>query len=177
MEKVLVMRNAIVATILVLLLSGCASESGGVGNKILQDFGIRERSEDYVSGKDTVFARLDAVGKTELKRLNLAARSGEVKFEEQGELRGKYYKEVKVYQNHYLMDVDATGSTRARDRGYVARIEYSYRVYQGPRKSTRAAAAAEVADIATSQRGRETYRYRFSTSGTWDGAKGDLARR
>lgn len=171
------MRYPIVAALLVLSLSGCASDSGSAGSKILQDFGIRERSEDYVSGKDTVFARLDDVGKTELKRMNLAARSGEVKFEDQGELRGKYYKEVKIYQRHYPLEVDPTGSTRARDRGYIARIEYSYRLYQGPRKSTRTAAAAEVADISTSQRGRETYRYHFSSSGIWDGAKGDLTRR
>ena len=171
------MRTLIAAAILLLMVAGCASSPGGVGNKVLQDFGIRERSEDYVSGKDAVFARLDDVGKTEMKRLNLGERSGEVKFEEQGDLRGKYYKEIKVYQNHYPVDVDATGSTRTRDRGYVARIEFSYRVYQGPRKSTRAAASAEVADIATSLRGRETYRYRFSARGTWDGVKGVRARR
>lgn len=171
------MRSAIVATLLILLLSDCAGDSGGVGNKVLQDFGIRERSEDYVSGEDAVFAKLGDVGKAELKRMNLAARAGEVKFEEQGELRGKYYNEIKVYQNHYPLEVNVTGTTRTRDRGYVAGIEYSYRVYQGPRKSSRAAAAAEVADISTSQRGREAYRYRFSSSGIWDGKKGVLTRR
>ena len=111
------MRTFIASAILRLMVAGCASSPGGVGNKILQDFGIRERSEDYVSGKDTVFARLDDVGKTEMKRLNLGERSGEVKFEEQGDLRGKYYKEIKVYQNHYPVDVDATWRTRALDRG------------------------------------------------------------
>ena len=171
------MRTSLPVALLLLMVAGCSSAPGGVGDKVLQDFGIRERSEDYISGEDAVRARLDEVGKTEIKRLNLAARSGEVKFEEQGELRGKFYKEIKVYKNHYPLDVDATGTTRTRDRGYVARIEYSYRVYQGPRKSTRAAASAEVADIATSLRGRETYRYRFSARGTWDSVKGVRARR
>ena len=158
--------------LLCILLPACNSSSGSVTDKVLQDFGIRDRPEGYVSGGDRVLERMDSVGQRELKRMNMESRLGEVIFEEQGDLRGKYYKEVKVYERYYAVDAEAAGRARTRDRGYVGQIEYSYRVYQSARKSTRAEAAALTAGIPTSKRGTETYRYRFSLSGVWNGADG-----
>lgn len=150
---------------------------GGAGETVLQDFGIRDRPEGYVSGSDLVFERLDGIGATELKRLNSRSRQGEVKFEDDAGLHGMYYKEVKVYEKFFPLDARATGRSGNRsDRGYAGTIDYAYEIYQGPRRATRTEAAAEVANIPTGDRGRETFRYRFSSGGTWNGARGESVR-
>lgn len=162
----------------VLLLAGCASgPHGSVMDKVMYDFGVGEAPEGYVSGSDRVFQKLPEVGETEMKRLNTEGRHGEVKFQEDG-LHGKYYKEVKVYDNFYPLDAQPTSrNSQGQDGGYVGFIEYSYTIYQSQRKDTRAEASAESARIATSESGRETYRYRFSTGGNWNGKKGERSRR
>lgn len=166
-----------VETLLIItLLAGCA----GAGNTVLEDFGIRDRPDEYVSGEDRVFERLQNIGKAELVRLNKDARKGEVKFEDGGPLHGKYYKEVKVYQNFFPIEAQSTtkgGTGPNRQRGYAGYIDYAYRIYQSPRKNSRPEAAALNADIPTSQRGRETYRYRFNASGTWLGGKPEFVKR
>lgn len=155
------------------VLAGCASGPAGVVDKVLQDFGVRDRPEGYLSGADRVFERLGELGKSEIKRMNMEARNGEIKFEDTAGLRAKYYKEVKVYENSYPLDASPTSRTTAHERGYVGYIEYSYRVFQSPRKSNRTEAAAERATIPTYERGREKYRYRFSGGGLWSGGKGE----
>lgn len=155
---------------------GCASGSGGFGDTVLQDFGIRERPEGYVSNTDRVFERLDEVGEAELQRLNTENRRGEIKADTRDPLRTQYYKEIKVYENYYPLEVDpATRSSRSRG-GYVGYIEYGYQMHQSPRYSTRTEASAAAADLPTGERGRETRRYRFSTSGVWTGGAGELVR-
>ena len=47
-------------------LAGC----GSTGSKVLQDFGVQERPEDYVSGADRVMTKLPDVAKVEIDRLN-----------------------------------------------------------------------------------------------------------
>lgn len=166
----------LLTVLLIVLVAGC----GGGTNTVLQDFGIQKRPDDYVSGEDKVFERLGNVGKTELVRLNKDAARGEVKFEDGGPLRGKYYKEVKVYENYYPLEAQSSSSGRAgpnKQRGYAGFIEYAYRIYQSPRKNSRTEANALTADIPTPERGRETYRYRFNSSGTWLGGKGEAVRR
>lgn len=155
----------------------CVSGCGGTADKVLQDFGIQERPEGYVSGSDRVMERLNDVGKSELKRLNLKDRRGEVRYDDTDPLYGKYYKVVKVYERFYPLDANASGRTSGkRERGFVGYIEYSYSYYEGPRKSSRAEAAAQLADIPTGEGGRETYRYRFNSGGMWNGGKGELVR-
>ena len=75
----------------------CAVGCGGATSKVLQDFGIKDRPEGYESGSDRVMARMNDVGKSEMKRLNLLERRGEVLYDDQDALRGRYYKAVKVY--------------------------------------------------------------------------------
>lgn len=162
-----------------ILLAGCTT--GGhdsVMDKVMYDFGVGEAPEGYVSGADRVFERLAEVGDTEMKRLNTAGRHGEIKFQEDG-LHGKFYKSVKVYENAYPLDAQSTSrNSQSRESGsYLGYIEYAYTVYESVRKDTRAEAAAESANIATSDTGRETYRYRFSEGGNWNGAKGEFTRR
>ena len=152
---------------------GCQRGPDQVVDKVLTDFGIREPDEGYVSGAQRVFERLDVVGKTELKRLNQQQRHGTIKYQDE-DLHGKYYKEVKVYENYYPLD--AVPASRAGERGFTGYIEYSYRVHQSARKSTRAEAMAESASIPTGEEGRETYRYHFSAGGTWDGQEGEKSR-
>lgn len=156
------------------VLTGCSS---GAGSKVLQDFGLQERPEGYVSGSERVFDRLNDVGKTELSRLNREDRDGEIRYDDIEALRGKYYKVVKVYNRYYPLDSNPSSRTSVDSRrGYVGYIEYAFEYYEGPRRNTRAEAIAELAVIPSGERGRETYRYRFNTSGVWNGAKGERSR-
>ena len=67
-----------------LLMVSCQTDSGvSVTDKVLSDFGLRERPEGYVTGSDRVFEELDKVGASEMKRLNGLERHGEVKFDEE----------------------------------------------------------------------------------------------
>lgn len=158
------------------LLLGCAGGDGG-GSKVLQDFGLQDRPEGYVSGSERVRERLNDVGKTELSRLNRADRNGEILYDDAQALRGKYYKRVKVYKRYYPVDANAVGRTSFNDeRGFVGYVEYTFEYYESPRKNSRAEAIAELADIPSGEGGRGTYRYRFNSSGVWNGAKGELVR-
>lgn len=153
-------------------LCSCQTPSEGVANKVLADFGLKERPEGYVSGEDQVFKRLDEVGATELKRLNLRERHGEVKYEGEG-LQGKYYKEVKVYEGAHPLDVKSFAGTMGRERGFHGYVEYNYQVYQSARKATRVEAEAVTADIPVGDRGSEVYRYEFGATGGWNGGEGE----
>jgi hypothetical protein len=162
--------------VLLLGLSACQTPEGGVANKVLSDFGLKERPEGYVSASDAVFERLDTVGKTELKRMNLQHRHGEVKTETEG-LRTKFYKEVKVYEKYYPLDARATPGTTGASRGFTGSVDYSYKMFQSERFNTRVEAEAASANTPTEQAGRETYSYKFGPTGAWDGDKGELTRR
>src|SRR5690606_26575285 len=88
-----------------LLAVGCAGNGGGVVDKVLVDFGVREPGADYVSGTDRVFERLDGVGNQEMRRMNVENRQGTVQYQEDsGGLSGRYYREVKVYERHQPLD-------------------------------------------------------------------------
>lgn len=168
--------GATAAIILCMALAGCQTDGhDSVVDKVMSDFGLRERPEGYESGSDRVFAKLPDVAKTEIRRLNAEARRGQVKFEQEG-MRGMYYREVKVYEDYYPLDARALPRTAQGERGYNGLIEYSYRVFQSARKPSRVEAESAPADIPTGDAGRETYRYRFTTTGNWDGARGDRTR-
>lgn len=167
------MKTFIYCVLLCVVGVGC----GSVGDKVMQDFGIKDRPEGYVSGADRVMERLNDVGKTEMNRLNMQNRAGRVEFDDTDELHGKYYKVQKRYERYYPLDANPSGRTSAnRERGFVGYVEYTYQYYEGPRKSSRVEAAAAIADIPTHDDGRETYRYRFNSAGAWNGTRGELVR-
>ncbi len=83
--------NFVLLGMVIILCSCQTGPEGGVVNKVLTDFGLREKPEGYVSETDKVFQRLGEIGATELQRLNHENRHGEVKFEQKG-ARGEYYK-------------------------------------------------------------------------------------
>jgi len=157
------------------VLSACSSgREGGVVSNVLTDFGLKAKPEGYRSETDQVMERLGSVGPGELKRLNTAAQKGEIKFQQAGDLKGKYYKEVKVYESFYPTDAQSVSRAGSEsDRGYTGYIDYSYRIYQSPRKNTSAEAEGETASISTDTTGRETYRYNFGPTGEWSGSKGE----
>lgn len=164
--------------ILVCVIScGCQTGPSGVVDKVLVDFGIRDRPEGYVSASDKVFERLQAVGQTDMKRMNTEGRHGEVKFQDEDRLHGKYYKEVKRYEKFQPLEARPTSKGARGERGYVGYITYAYRLYQSPRKSNRTEAAATSATVRTDITGRETYRYKFGTGGAWNGRPGERTRR
>ena len=158
-----------------LMLVACQTDSGSVTEKVLADFGLAERPEGYESGADRVFEQMDSVGATEIKRLNAVERHGEILFEGEG-VRGKYYKQVKVYESYYPLDVQAVTGGGTRERGFTGLIEYRYRMFKGAPKSTQAEAAAEPANIETNEEGKEIYRYNFSTGGVWNGGNGERSK-
>jgi len=158
------------------VLVACQRSPRQVADKVMIDFGIKDKPEGYVSGADQVYQQLEGIGAGELKRLNLEQRQGTIKFQDDG-LRGMYYKEVKIYEQAYPLEAAPVSRGPEGTRGYNAYIDYSYRIYQSARKPTRAEALAESADIPTDIEGRETYRYTFSGGGTWDGNKGQRTRR
>lgn len=171
--------HAILAAIFIstLLLAGCASAPGGVSNKVLTDFGIREKPEGYTTGTDIVYQKLPEVAKSEIERLNVGERRGTIKFKQDG-LHGVYVKRVKRYENSYPMDATAisTNSQATGLAGYNGYVEYSYRYYESAPKPTSTEAEAALTDIPTEEEGRETYRYTFGPSGAWDGGKGQRTR-
>lgn len=155
-----------------LVLVGCS----GVGSTVLQDFGIQERSEDYVSGRDKTLETMRTVGAVEMKRLNTAGRQGELIYDDSEALRGKYYKRVKRYLRAHPLDAQAVGRQGNRNEtGFNGTMAYSWEYYEGPRASNRTEAEAADAEIPTGVTGRELFRYRFSSGGIWDGAKGTPA--
>lgn len=159
--------------IIALGIAGCAGQNGqGVVGTVMSDFGLAEKPEGYVSGSDKVYQALNSVGEVEMKRMNQAERLGTIKVEENG-LNVNYYKEVKEYVSYYPLDAQSSSKAVDRDRGFVAYLEYRYRVLQSPRKPTRTEAQAESATIDNGKEGRETYRYRFNAGGGWDGGKGE----
>jgi len=168
----------LIATLICAAIAGCSSPPGGVTNKVLTDFGIRQQDENYVSGTDQVYQRLPEVAKPELDRLNAQERRGQIVFKQDG-LKGVYQKKVKRYENFYPMDAVpiATNSQGMGPRGYYGSIEYSYRYYLTPPQATSTEAEAETASIPTDEQGRETFRYSFTPGGTWDGAKGERTKK
>jgi hypothetical protein len=154
-------------------LVSCASDSGGVVDKVLVDFGIKEKPEGYVEPSDRVYTKLDMVGKAELKRLNQANQNGEIKFQEGDGVGGKYYKEVKIYESFHPLDAQRQQRANMSDAGYTGVVEYTYMIYQSARKSNRTEAAAEQASIRTGKGGREAYRYHFNSAGEWLGGSGE----
>ena len=140
------------------------------------DFGLKEKPEGYQSQADVVMSRLGAVGQGEMKRMNAAGRRGEIRFQDEGGLQGKYYKEVKVYESCQAVDAQPYSAGAAGDRGYFGYVDYMYRIYQSERTANKAEAESKTADIRTDKSGHETLKYRFGAGGVWDGHEGELTR-
>ena len=166
------------AAVMILLgMCSCARTPGEVMQKVKYDFGIGEKPEGYVTGTEKVMENLQKVGQSELKRMNMEGRHGEVEFQQESQFKGSYFKRVKVYEDFYPLDARSVSRSAQGERGYVGYIEYSYRIRESERMSNRTEASRASATIETTETGRETYRYAFSTSGSWDGREGELTRR
>ena len=145
-------------------------------DKVLTDFGIREPGQDYVAPSDRVFERLGSVGNQEMRRLNTEGRQGVVHFQEETPLTGKYYREVKVYENFTPLDAQRVSRGRGQAE-YICHISYNYTIYQSDRFGSRTEAMAAPADIRTGETGTEVYRYNVGPTGVWQGRRGELTRR
>ncbi|HRI86896.1 MAG TPA: hypothetical protein PLJ47_06490 [Candidatus Hydrogenedentes bacterium] len=172
------MRIAVPALVLMLTASSCQSDGGGsVVEKVKYDFGIGEKPEGYESVSDRIMARLDAVGKTEMRRMNVEGRHGTIEFQQESELQGKYYKQVKQYESYQALEAVPVSRGSQGERGFVGYIQFTYRMLQSERKSNRTEAEAQSATIRTDVVNRETYRYTFGPGGTWDGKPGEATSR
>ena len=171
------MKKLVVLGAVCLLIVSCETPEGGVVNKVLTDWGLRAQPEGYVSETDKVFESLNEVGAVEMKRLNAELQHGQVKFQSEGDLKGKYYKEVKAYETYYPTDAQRSSRSGEMEGGFQGYIEFAYRMYQSPRKSTGSEAEAETASIPTDITGRDPYRYTFGPTGQWNGGKGEKVRK
>lgn len=153
----------------------CQTGPEGVVDKVLIDFGLKEKPEGYQTESDKVFQRLGEIGATELQRLNMENRHGEIKFEQKG-VRGEYYKEVKVYDQYFPIDAKPVSHSGESGQSYTGTIQYSYRVFRSAPKSTRLEAQEAPADVFTGIEGKETYRYSLGPGGVWDGQRGQKVR-
>lgn len=157
-----------------MLLCVAAAGCGSTGGKVLQDFGIKERDEDYVSGADRVMVTMQDVGKVEMDRMNAAQRRGEVLYDNSDPLKGKYYRRVRIYESFHPLDANAAPRTsQNKPVTFVGYIEYDYQVYESNQVENRTEAATLPADIPTGRRGRATYRYKFDSAGVWNGGRGE----
>ena len=163
----------------VLIAFSVVSCSSNVASTVKQDFGLQERPEDYVSGSERAMKTLRTVGVTEIKRLNTENQHGEVKYQSiDGDLNGKFYKEVKIYTRSYPISAEPVSrSGNIKNSGYNCTIDYAYEIYEGPRFSNRTNAEASDASVPSGVKGRDTYRYSISSSGTWDGSNGKATSR
>lgn len=171
------MKKVVLAALVCIGLASCQTPEGGVVNKVLTDFGVRKAPEGQPSATDEIFQRLGAVGATEMKRMNSELLKGQVKFQQESDVKGKYYKEIKVYQSFYPVEVKNVSRAGESESGYDGYIEYAYCMQQSMRRATAVEAEAESADIPTSTTGRDQYRYHFRAGGEWDGAKGEKVKR
>jgi hypothetical protein len=168
----------LISGLLCVVLCACQTPEGGVMNKVLTDWGIKSQPEGHVSESDQVFKQLATVGPAEMKRMNDEMQHGQVKFQKESDLKGKYYKEVKVYESFYPVEAKSLARNGGgADAGFEGYIEYSFRMYQSMRKSDAVEAEAETASIPTDTVGRDLYRYHFKIGGEWDGGKGEKAKR
>jgi hypothetical protein len=157
-----------------LVLCVAAAGCGSTGDKVLQDFGIQDRPEDYVSGADRVMVTMQDVGKVEMDRMNAAQRRGEVLVDNSDPLKASYYRRVREYESFHPLDANAaTRTSQNQPVSFVGYIEYDFQVYESNRVVSRSEAATLPADIPTGRRGRETYRYKFDSGGTWNGGRGE----
>ena len=169
------MKNLIMAA-LCIAMAGCASTPGSVMEKVQYDFGLGEKPEGYVTGADRVMQALPKVAESEMKRLNTAQRHGSVKFQEEGTLRGQYYKEAKVYERYFVLDARATPRGSQDEIAFNGYVDYAYRIYESERKNTRSEAEAASANISTDVTGRDSFTYDFSGGGVWNGRPGEPAK-
>lgn len=167
------MKNA-AAIAMCLLLGSCTSD---VTDKVMVDFGLKEKPEGYQSQSDTIMAQLRGVGQGEMKRMNGTGRRGEILFQDDGGMQGMFYKEVKVYESCQPVDAQPYSTATPGERGYYGYIDYTYHIYQSERTPSKAEAETKTADIRTDKQGHETYRYRFAGGGSWDGHEGELTHR
>lgn len=166
----------VMSALLCAALCACQRTPGEVMEKVAYDFGMGAKPEGYETGSERVMDNMHNVAEAEMKRMNHENRHGEVKFQEQPGFGGMYYKEVKVYEDYYVLDARPITRSTEGDRGYVGFIEYEYRIRQSERKNTRTEASAAPALVATDESGRETFRYTFSPGGTWNGEPGERSR-
>lgn len=164
---------AAVMVCLAVVVLGCQRTPAEVGNKVLSDFGLREGAEEPSTAADSVFDRLDHVGQIELERLNTEHRHGAIEYEEEGPLRGHYYKQRREYVDYRPVDVTPRGGSGERERGYAGYIDYTYELYRCEPQNSRVEAQAASATIPTGVTERETLRYSFDSNGSWDGDAGE----
>jgi hypothetical protein len=167
------MKSNLCFVLILLSITGC----GSVGNTVMQDFGLQERPDDYESGSDKVLKAMENVGKSELSRLNLSQRRGEIAYQKK-DLSTLYYKTMKKYRRSYPIEANSKSrNSQSKSKGFIGYIEYDYEIYESARFINRVEAEAAPAEIPSGQRGREVYSYKFTTSGTWNGQRGSLVSR
>jgi len=170
------------------LSAGCHS-AGRVTNQVLEDFGLRRRSaEDEPSVEVKIRQRMNEIAVREMRRLTNSPESSRIVFvpiPNHPLGTGTYYKERRVYDRYYILDVtkrrrSGQGSPMPDRRGaadtYTVTVDYRCRVYRTHELATHDAARAGRATVLSEQMGYEQYKYTFDSHGEWDGKPGRLVK-
>ncbi|MCD6288184.1 MAG: hypothetical protein J7M12_03625 [Candidatus Hydrogenedentes bacterium] len=176
--------TAIVA--MVCFAAGCKSTVGLI-DATLGGLGIeKSKTSDSRTVQEIIRSRIPIVAEQELKRLNYTAESTRIVFvRSQGDPLGggKYYKERRVYERWYPGEIKPSSrgpkvsaglNSNNRTTSWSVVIEYRYRTYRGPEKTSREEAAASETVAVDKSSAFERYKYGFDRHGQWDGKPGRL---
>jgi len=176
------------------LVAGCRSTGPA---RVLQSFGIGdEPADDGIFTEIAIREKLAMIALREMQRLNNQPESNRVVFvpiPNDPLSGGNYFREQRVYDRWYLIDIsksrdrrsdnrpdmrpDRTRRDRSKSSGRnLVTVAYRYRLHKSyplPSRqealSTRSMAASQTMDY-------ERYRYVFDSHGEWDGKPGQLVK-
>ncbi len=167
-------------------VTGCRSSRPA---RILQSFGIGdEPPDDGTSAEIVIREKLDMVAIREMQRLNNLPESNRVVFvptpnDPLG--GGRYFREQRIYDRWYLVDISKGGDRRSRGAGQsgpkssarnLVTVQYRYRLYKSYQLPSREEALATSSMVSTQTMDYERYRYTFDSNGDWDGKPGRLVK-
>jgi len=168
------------------LTAGCRS-SGPSG--MLQRFGVGDETDDDGTPVDIVIRqKLEMIAVREMQRLNNLPESNQVVFvptpnDPLG--GGKYFREQRVYDRWYLVDISKGRDRRSRGAGQstsrssgrnLVTVQYRYRLHKSYQLPSREEALATSSMASSQTMDYERYRYVFDNRGEWDGKPGQLVK-
>ena len=168
------------------IAAGCRSSGP---SRLLSRFGIGdETADDGMPVEFIIRQKLDMIALREMQRLNNLPESNRVVFvptpnDPLG--GGKYFREQRVYDRWYLVDISKGRDRRSRGAGRSASIssvrnlvtvQYRYRLYKSYQLPSRQEALATSSMASTQTMDYERYRYVFDNRGEWDGKTGQLVK-
>ena len=165
---------------------GCRSSRP---DRILPSFGIGDKpAEDGISAEIVIREKLGMIAVREMRRLNNLPESNRVVFvptpnDPLG--GGKYFREQRVYDRWYLVDISKGRDRQARGAGQstsrssgsnLVTVQYRYRLHKSYPLPSRQEALTTNSMASSQTMDYERYRYSFDRRGEWDGKPGKFVK-